>query len=148
MAHFAKLDENNQVVKRIFLDNRDILTPGGFESETVGLAVIRERYGPGRWLQYSCKTSCGVHREGRTPIRANAPCIGAYYNQEHDIFHPAKPEGCDSWTLDPTKGTWVPPHPTPAGDSDNPTRYFETEYLWDEAAYQADNTAGWVLITP
>ena len=52
MAHFAKLDDNNQVVKRIFLDNRDILTPGGFESETVGLAVIKERYGPGRWLQY------------------------------------------------------------------------------------------------
>ena len=47
-----------------------------------------------------------------------------------------KPPTCASWTF--ANGKWTPPVAHP--DNGN-------QYRWDEDAYQADNTTGWVLVT-
>ena len=47
-----------------------------------------------------------------------------------------KPPNCASWTF--ANGKWR----SPVADPDD-----ENEYRWDEDAYQADNTTGWVLVT-
>tara|TARA_Y200000002_G_C22309997_1_gene508075 strand:+ start:273 stop:503 length:231 start_codon:yes stop_codon:yes gene_type:complete len=75
--------------------------------------------------------------------------ILGYYDGTNDIFHKGRPkdkdnQSCTSWTLNTTKGYWESPLTKPTE-----TRA-EIEagkaYVWDESAYQADNSTGWVLV--
>jgi len=146
MAHFAKLGLDNVVTAVLAMDTIDTMTRGGIEREDIGVAHLVKHHGHENWKKCSYNTSQGVHREGGTAFRANYPGIGWYYNSEHDIFHPAKPEGNDSWTLNTTTGMWEePPITKPEEPGEGALRPY---YVWDEAAYQADNTTGWVLVTP
>ena len=61
----------------------------------------------------------------------------------HDIFHPAKPYA--SHTLNTTTGHWDPPIPQPELSEEEVAAM--SYYRWDEDAYQADNTTGWILET-
>ena len=145
MAHFAKLGLDNVVTAVVAMDTITTMTRGGIEKEEIGLAHLVKHHGHELWKKCSYNTRGGVHSEGGTPFRANYPGIGWYYNSEHDIFHPAKPEGRDSWTLNTTTGMWDAPiaQPELTEAEIEATSYYE----WDEAAYQADNTTGWVLQT-
>ena len=58
-------------------------------------------------------------------------------DKTRDAFIPPKPFA--SWILNETTCTWNAPIPLP---SDASKTIF---YIWDENAYQADNTKGWVL---
>jgi len=146
MAHFAKLGLDNVVTAVLAMDTIDTMTRGGIEREDIGVAHLIKHHGHENWKKCSYNTSGGVHREGGTPFRANYPGIGWYYNSEHDIFHPAKPEGHDSWTLNTTTGMWDAPIAQPELTEEQIEA--RSYYTWDEAAYQADNTTGWVLTTP
>lgn len=65
-------------------------------------------------------------------IRYNFAKVDGYYNPEDDAFYSEKPH--TSWTLNKTTYTWEAPLTKPEGN-----------YYWDEDAYQADNTQGWVV---
>jgi len=52
-----------------------------------------------------------------------------------DIDNPQPSIPFDSWTYNSTDFVWEPPIPKPDGNA-----------VWDEYAYQADNTTGWVTI--
>ena len=145
MAHFAKLGLDNVVTAVLAMDTIDTMTRGGIEREDIGVAHLVKHHGHENWKKCSYNTSQGVHRDGGTPFRANYPGIGWYYNSEHDIFHPAKPEGHDSWTLNTTTGMWDAPLPQP--ELTEAEVEAMSYYVWDEDAYQADNTQGWVLET-
>ena len=54
---------------------------------------------------------------------------------------------CNSWTLNTTTGKWQPPIEQPTTLTDEQLEAF-IYYKWDESAYQADNTTGWILNTP
>jgi len=143
MAHFAKLGLDNIVTAVVAMDTIDTMTRGGIEKEEIGLAHLIKHHGHENWKQCSYNTSQGVHREGGTPFRANYPGIGWFYNSEHDIFHPAKPYA--SHTLNTTTGHWDPPIPQPELSEEEVAAM--SYYRWDEDAYQADNTTGWILET-
>ena len=135
MAHFAKLDENNVVTQVIVVDNKDITDPHtGQEDEILGIAFCKKLLG-GNWKQTSYNNSMRVRYSG----------IGYSYNAALDAFVPPQPH--DSWTLDNETADWV----SPLGAAPELTEA-EVEamsfYRWDEEAYQADNTTGWVLETP
>ena len=135
MAHFAKLDENNVVTQVIVVDNKDITDPHtGQEDEILGIAFCKKLLG-GNWKQTSYNNSTRVRYAG----------IGYSYNAALDAFVPPQPH--DSWTLDNETADWV----SPLGAAPELTEA-EAEamsfYRWDEEAYQADNTTGWVLETP
>ena len=135
MAHFAKLDENNVVTQVIVVDNKDITDPHtGQEDEILGIAFCKKLLG-GNWKQTSYNNSMRVRYAG----------IGYSYNAALDAFVPPQPH--DSWTLDNETADWV----SPLGAAPELTEA-EVEarkyYEWDEDAYQADNTTGWVLRTP
>jgi len=135
MAHFAKLDENNVVTQVIVVDNKDITDPHtGQEDEILGIAFCKKLLG-GNWRQTSYNSSMRVRYAG----------IGYSYNAALDAFVPPQPH--DSWTLDNETADWV----SPLGAAPELTEA-EVEarsfYRWDEEAYQADNTTGWVLETP
>jgi hypothetical protein len=134
MAHFAKLDENNVVTQVIVVDNKDITDPHtGQEDEILGIAFCKKLLG-GNWKQTSYNNSMRVRYSG----------IGYSYNAVLDAFVPPQPH--DSWTLDNETADWV----SPLGAAPELTEA-EVEarsfYRWDEEAYQADNTTGWVLET-
>ena len=135
MAHFAKLDENNVVTQVIVVDNKDITDPHtGQEDEILGIAFCKKLLG-GNWKQTSYNNSMRVRYAG----------IGYSYNAALDAFVPPQPHA--SWTLDNETADWV----SPLGAAPELTEA-EVEalsfYRWDEEAYQADNTTGWVLVTP
>ena len=153
MAHFAKLGIDNVVLRVAVVDNIRSMTVGGIEKEEIGLAHLVKHHGHELWKKCSYNSRGGVHYDsetnepsGKPAFRANYPGIGWYYNSEHDIFHPAKPEGRDSWTLNTTTGMWdaTIAQPELTEEQIEARSYYE----WDEAAYQADNTTGWVLETP
>ena len=75
-------------------------------------------------------------------FRLNWPGIGWTYDKTLDGFIEPRPvdkdgESCASWTLNNSKGCYQPPITRPAEPG-------STKYVWDESAYQGDNTKGWV----
>lgn len=102
---------------------------------------------PGEWIQTSYNTHAGVHYEPGPDSNLNSPSsdqskalrknyagIGFTYDKDRDAFIPPKPE--ESWTLNETTCQWDCPLAYPTDGK---------SYAWDDAAYKADNTKGWVL---
>ena len=155
MAHYARLGVNNVVIRVDKVDNSHITTSGGIEKDAEAFDHLFSEFGAGTWVKCSYNTQQGVHGLGGTPLRANFPG-GAYdevdpwyYDSTNDIFRKARPkdkddQSCASWTLNTTTGNWVPPIAMP--------EYSRSEieagkmYVWDESAYQSDNSTGWILI--
>ena len=136
MAHFCQLDENNVVTQVIVVSNDDIKDNTGTEVESIGVAFCQKLLGADtNWKQTSYNSSMRVRYAG----------IGYSYNAELDAF--VAPQPFASWTLDSETADWVSPlGAAPAlTDEEVEARSF---YRWDEDAYQADNTTGWVLETP
>jgi len=135
MAHFAKLDENNIVTQVIVVSNVDIVDPNtGQEEEIYGIAFCKKLLG-GTWKQTSYNGN----------IRKRYAGVGYSYNAALDAFVPPQPHA--SWTLDNETADWV----SPLGAAPALTEAEEeagSYYIWNEDAYQADNTTGWVLKTP
>ena len=128
MAHFAKVVEGKVtkviVAEQEFIDN--------FIDDTAG-----------RWIQTSYNTIGGVHYEpnSKTPsedqskaLRYNYAKIGGIYDRINDAFYETKKH--ESWTLNTESFIWEPPIEYPDDGQ---------VYHWNEEAYQADNTEGWVL---
>ena len=70
------------------------------------------------------------------------------YDSSNNIFVQPRPNDmygnpCASWTVNTTTGMYNPPITRPTGDGDSTS---VSTYKWDEAAYQADNTKGWIQI--
>lgn len=94
MAHFAQIDENNQVIQVIVAEQTFI------DSGTVG--------DPSKWIQTSYNTRLGVHytenEDGTmTPsedqtraLRKNFAGVGYTYDIEKDAFIPPKPTDYDT----------------------------------------------------
>lgn len=146
MSHYAKLGIDNIVTAVVAVNTRDCMDKDGNELEELGIEKLKSATGHETWKKCSYNTQRGVHEFGKTPFRANYPGIGWYYNSEHDIFHPAKPEGYDSWTLNTTTGIWDCPITEPALTAEQ--KSVMCYYIWDDSLYQSDNTKGWVLIEP
>ena len=152
MAHFAKLGTNNEILEIHVVADADTATQGGFEREDFGVVHLERTTGHVDWKRCSYNTRDGVHLLGGTPFRANYPGIGWFYSSEHDIFYEPRPtdrdgDTCNSWTLNTTTGKWQPPIEQPTTLTDEQLEAF-IYYKWDESAYQADNTTGWILVTP
>lgn len=127
MAHFAELNDSNEVVRVVVVKNEDTADASGTEQESIGIAHCQKLFG-GRWVQTSYNGS----------FRHRYAGIGYTYDETNDVFLGPKPHA--SWTLDDDYD-WQPPIPRPAEDGNN--------YIWDEDAYQADTadpkTIGWVV---
>ena len=135
MAHYAFLDNNN-IVTEVIVGNEenDEQDWEEYYSSFRGQVCKRTSY----------NTYGGVHKFGGTPFRKNYAGIGYSYNAELDAFVPPQPFA--SWTLDNATANWVSPLGA-APDLTDAEVEANSYYRWDEDAYQADNTTGWVLVT-
>ena len=119
MAHFAKVEDG--IVTSVIVAEQDHIN-------TL----------EGTWVQTSYNTRGGVHYapnswepDNGTPLRKNFATLGGIYDSVRDAFYEQKPFA--SWSLNETSCLWEPPIAKPEGS-----------YQWNEDAYQADNTQGWV----
>jgi hypothetical protein len=117
MAHFAELNENNEVLRVIVVHNAELLDEQGQESEQKGIDFCINLLG-GRWIQTSYNST----------IRKNFAGIGFLYDPVNDWFQSPKP--FPSWTLD-SNAKWQAPTPMPSDDK---------RYKWDE------DTTTWVEV--
>ena len=97
MAHFAKLNSDNIVVKIHKVANEAILDSNNIESESKGQEVLNSLHGDGSWVQCSYNGS----------IRKKYPSIGDKYDSTRDAFIGPKPY--NSWVLNETTCIWEPP---------------------------------------
>jgi len=145
MAHFAKISEENIVLTVNKVNDSNAPT------EQAGQEFLERVHGwPAHlWKQTSYNTEKNVHLTGGTPLRGNYAGIGYIWDATNEIFFSPKPY--PSWTKDVANATWVSPLGNPPAltseqqtQNDDDATHLWT-YVWDEAAYQADNTAGWNL---
>jgi hypothetical protein len=128
MAHFAKINSENIVVKVHVVNNSELIIEDGEELEINGIRHL-ERHGTDSgfyWKQTSYNTLAGVHKLGGTPYRKNYAGTGYSYNESRDAFIPPKPY--QSWTLDENTCQWIAPKPLP--DDGKPYRWDENKKSW------------------
>lgn len=117
MAHYAFLNETNQVVEVI---------PGRDEGE---LGINWEQhYQTTRGLvckRTSYNTFENRHLLGGTPYRGNYAAYGMIYDEARDVFY--QPQPYPSWTLSSDTWTWQAPIPQPQDGK---------LYTWDEPTQQ------------
>ena len=136
MAHFCMLDENNVVTQVIVVANEDTSDSNGVEVEEIGVAFCKKLLGADtRWKQTSYNNNFRVRYAG----------ISYLYSEELDAFIAPKP--FESWVLNEETADWESPV-GPAPELTEAQVEARSFYVWDEDAYQADNTTGWVLETP
>ena len=129
MAHFAKLDENNIVLDVIVISNDEILDDNNVEQESLGIARCQELFGNDtNWKQTSYNNN----------IRGVYAGVGFKYISDGDYFQ--RPQPFPSWVFSTDDYNWH----SPIGDCPDVTADDNFIYYWDEDAYQADNTTGWV----
>jgi len=121
MAHFAKLDEYNNVLA-VHVVNNDVITIDGNESEQAGIDFLTSLHGHTLWKQTSYNET----------FRKNYAGIGYTYDAGRDAF--IAPQPWTSWTLNETTCQWEPPVAYPIIDPENPKKYgwFEPNQQWIE----------------
>lgn len=108
MAHFAKLDENNNVVQVLVVSNEITIPDGVNENEQLGIDFLSDLIG-GTWKQTSYNHN----------FRKQFAGIGYTYNESDNVFVLKQP--FPSWTLDENHD-WQPPVSRPEGS-----------YSWNES---------------
>ena len=127
MAHYAKVLDGKVI--QVIVAEADFFKT--FIDDTAGT-----------WIQTSYNTRGGVHYEPNShtassdqskALRKNYAGIGFTYDKVKDAFY--EPQPYASWILNTTTCMWEAPTTYPSDGK---------SYVWDESAYQADNTKGWI----
>ena len=129
MAHFAKLDENNNVLA-VHVVNNDVITIDGVESEQAGIEFLTELHGHRLWK----KTSYNAATNG---FRKNYAGIGYKYDPTFDAFISVQP--FPSWKLNYTTFQWVAPVAIPEDADNNLYRWSEINKEWIKVAIPTEN---------
>jgi len=145
MAHFAKINENNEVLEVLTLNNSDMLNADSVEDETVGQQYLEthNNWPAQMWIQTSYNTISNTHKDGGTPLRGNYAGIGYTWNADDQIFWPEKPY--PSWVKHIATASWK----SPIGDAPSLTAEQESQitagthgwgYNWNESNQTWDLT--------
>lgn len=118
MAHFAKLNENNEVVSVYVVANEVIVDENNNEVEQLGIDFLNELYGT---------TSVYKQTSYNNTFRKNYAGIGFTYDATRDAFIP--PQKYTSWTLNEETCQWESPIPLP---NDAVRNGGDIKYLWNE----------------
>lgn len=113
MAHFAKLNENNEVIHVSVVDNSVLIDRDGNENEQLGIDYLTKIHDHSNWKQTSYNGNFRKYYAG----------LGFRYYEDLDVFLPPKP--FKSWLLDTTLKEWVAPEQKPDDGK---------SYYWDESS--------------
>ena len=129
MASFAKLDNNNIVLRVESVVNEVLKDSNGIQKETIGIEFLKTLYNEpnANWKQTSYNTVGGIHLLGGVPFRKNHASIGYTYELNRDAFIPPKP--FNSWILNEDTCLWETPVAKP--NDDNVYSWNESTLTWD-----------------
>jgi hypothetical protein len=129
MASFAKLDNNNIVLRVESVVNDVLKDSNGIEQEQLGINFLKTLYNEPNavWKQTSYNTNGGVHSLGGTPFRKNHAGIGYTYDSNRDAFIPQKTY--TSWILNENTCNWEAPVTYP--QDGNMYKWNEQTLSWD-----------------
>ena len=145
MAHFAQLDDKNNVTQVIVVSNDDIKDPSGKEIESIGIAFCQKLLGADtNWKQTSYNDNLRGNYAGiGMTYMANVATMGV---GSTDIFIRQQPY--PSWSIGVGTASWYSPIDGPPTLTDSEIAAGKN-YIWDEDAYNADTnspkTVGWAL---
>ena len=73
MAHFAKINENNEVLQVLAVDDKDVLNSNQQEEESIGQQYLEthNNWPAHLWIQTSYNTINNQHINSGTPFRGN-----------------------------------------------------------------------------
>jgi hypothetical protein len=125
MAHFAKLDENNNVIS-VHVVSNDVIAIDGLESEKAGIDFLKELHNHENWKQTSYTAS----------IRANYAAPGYKYDKDFDVFIAPKPY--PSWKLDYTTYLWKAPIDKPEDVEGFIWKWSEHNLEWIQVAIPSE----------
>ena len=130
MASFAKLDNNNIVLRVESVVNEVLKDSNGIEQEQLGINFLKTLYNQPNaiWKQTSYNTNGGIHSLGGTPFRKNHAGIGYTYDSNRDAFISPKPY--NSWILNETTCNWNSPVAKPELTQEQIDN--ENYYIWNE----------------
>jgi hypothetical protein len=112
MAHFAKLDENNNVLEIHVVSNNAL---DSSNEEASGISFLTEWSGGyTKWKQTSYNST----------FRKNYAVVGGQYNDEIDAFIPPKP--FPSWKFNYTICSWEAPTEKPENNIEG------FKWIWSE----------------
>lgn len=118
MAHYAELNENNEVIYVAYMDNEIITDENGNEVEELGVTHLHTHHGVDRrWVRTSYRGN----------FRGKYAGIGDTYKEDLDMF--ISPQPYPSWSLNETNGQWEAPIPRP--DDENLYVWNEETQSWD-----------------
>jgi hypothetical protein len=139
MASFAKLNNNNIVLKVESVVDDVLKDSNGIEQEQLGINFLKTLYNEPNaiWKQTSYNTHGGVHNNGGTPFRKNHAGIDYTYDETRNAFIPPKPY--NSWILNESTCLWEAPvaRPELTQEQIDNNQY----YTWNE------ETLSWTLQT-
>ena len=140
MAHFAKINETNEVLTVLYIEDKYVQNEQGVETESVGQAYLEanNNWPANQWIQTSYNTYNNTHKLGGTPFRGNYANIGYTWDSTNNIF--IRPKPYSSWTKNLTTADWE----SPAGAQPTLTteeREAGSYYIWN------DTDLTWDLIT-
>jgi len=132
MAHYAFINDDNIVTEVITGRDEDDIEelPEGFDSWEEVYADYRGQ----TCKRTSYNTYGNEHILDGTPFRGNYAGKSYIYDEDNDVFYPQKPY--PSWSL---SENWVWEAPIEYPDDGE-------QYIWNENAYQGDDTQGWELV--
>ena len=122
--HFAKV--KNNVVEQVIVAEQEFIDALPKED---GVSWIQTSYNTFEGKHYDPETK---QEDDKPPLRGNYAGRGYVYDPTLNVFAPPQPY--PSWKLD-ANGVWQPPHKINE----------DQRSVWDEDAYNLDNTKGWVL---
>ena len=100
MAHFAKLDDQNKVI-RVYIVSNNITTIDDVEDAELGSKFLTDLHGSGVYKQTSYNGT----------IRKNYAGVGYTYDPDRDAF--IRPKPFPSWVLDEETCEWEAPSAAP-----------------------------------
>ena len=119
MAHFAQINDSNEVIAVTVLADSDCQDENNDESEAVGITFMKALLGSDtNWVQTSYNAS----------IRKNYAGIGYTWDSGRDAFIPPQP--FSSWTLNEDSCYWEAPVVYP--DDGKNYDWNESNKNWDE----------------
>ena len=134
MAHFAELNNSNEVLRVVVISNEDVNANGGdlsVQAEDFVATLVPHHNGGNQWKQTSYNDN----------FRKQYAGIGFTYDATKDKF--INPQPFASWSLD-DNDDWQAPvaYPSIIGDG-QATPEWRYMISWNETKYNADNTRGW-----
>ena len=140
MGHWAKIDENN-IVQEVIVIKEAELDTGNWGDKANWIKTSYNTYEGKHYTPKDHQDFSEESADQSKAIRYRYAGIGDVYDATNDVFYAQQPFA--SWTLNKTTWAWEAPI--------TPAKFTEEQiaankyYVWDEDAYQADNTKGWVL---